>query len=220
MPSESISYLKNPECLQIKIELSKLKKLHVELINLIVDDYVNNCCSICKSDREYNGFYCYVCKDSDKCGNVCTNYKYNPDLEPVICEDCLRHCCSGRGPLDFCYHCEGFYCTGEKGCRSMRECGGCDSVVCNSPEHNYTLTCAFCDRFDCANCGHSDFNVVQCPPCEGGVCKDCGIHCPDCGYYCCDNPSCFRICMSCGIGFCTSCYPLNKSLCNDCESSL
>ena len=50
--------LKDPECLQIKTELSKIKRLSVELINQIVDDYVNNCYLVCKNDREDYG--CYI----------------------------------------------------------------------------------------------------------------------------------------------------------------
>ena len=58
MQSKSISYLKDPECLQIKIELSKTKGIPVDLINQIVDDYVNNCCLVCKNDKENYG--CYI----------------------------------------------------------------------------------------------------------------------------------------------------------------
>ena len=137
MQLKLISYLKDPRCLRIKIELSKLKRLPVELINHIVDDYVNNCCLYCKCDREVYG--CYICKESDKCV-ICIK-----NIPEHLCDRCLRHSCSGRGQIKYCRYCDEHYCTGEKGCRSyINFCDTCENSYCNKCDGDEPNICYFC----------------------------------------------------------------------------
>ena len=82
MKSNPVSYLKDPNCLQMKVELSKMKDLPVHVINYIVDDYVNDCCPICQQDRE--DYECYILKDNDECEAICRNWDYLLFLDDLM----------------------------------------------------------------------------------------------------------------------------------------
>lgn len=148
----------------------------------------------------------------------------NYGLQNHTCRDCKKQFCmncEGTNMPHFCGYCQKKVCTG---CRTIRNCAGCNVGCCNFCNHfeecqdchrpfcdcrtldDYSCvahTCDICDRTRCFQC----VPIVSCETCDRSTCNQCN-----------DNTgNDVRHCGECGIASCSSCLSKEfRERSNDC----